>query len=340
MIGAPELVGLEVVHDFEQLCGLRDEWRNLVHTQNGTTPFQTPEWLLTWWRHFGSGELRGFVFCQGDALVGVIPLFLHEWRGRRQLTLAGSGISDYLEPVMVPGYRDSVLAETAGRLCADPDWDICEWQDLSAETPLSGLASHRCLSVESSEDLLCSRIALRGSWEDFCQGRPHGLRRNLRRYAEKARAIAEPEFAVTRGEDAALLEELIRLHRKRWRQQGESGMIAANRSAAFLREVSAEFAGKDMLRFFTLRFQDRIAAIILAFAHQQTLFAYLSGFDPEYQEFGFGRLLLQHALRHAFEQGYRAWDFLRGDELYKFDWGAQSVRKTRLIIFRRNLATR
>ncbi|HEY7305168.1 MAG TPA: GNAT family N-acetyltransferase, partial [Bryobacteraceae bacterium] len=57
-------------------------------------------------------------------------------------------------------------------------------------------------------------------------------------------------------------------------------------------------------------------------------------FDPEYSTFGFGRTLLYHALRYAFETGYESWNFLRGNEPYKFDWGARSIPKARLLITR------
>ncbi len=53
-----------------------------------------PEWLLTWWWHFGSGRLRVMVFRQMGEVAGVLPCFLHPWNGRRQLTLVGSGITD------------------------------------------------------------------------------------------------------------------------------------------------------------------------------------------------------------------------------------------------------
>ena len=40
-------------------------------------------------------------------------------------------------------------------------------------------------------------------------------------------------------------------------------------------------AGSGMLRIFTLSFQDRVAAIILAL-RASTTFGYLSAFDPQY----------------------------------------------------------
>src|SRR5947209_123714 len=98
-----------------------------------------PAWLFTWWEHFGSGELRVMVFREDGSVVGVLPLFLHEWNGCRQLSLIGTGISDYLDPLFVSACTPRIIERIAQELQSWTDWDICDWQDLSAETPLAVL---------------------------------------------------------------------------------------------------------------------------------------------------------------------------------------------------------
>jgi CelD/BcsL family acetyltransferase involved in cellulose biosynthesis len=206
-----------------------------------------------------------------------------------------------------------------------PDWDICDWQDLSSPTALEGIG-------HVQDDIPCSEILIAGRWDDFYHARPRGLRRNLRRYAEKAREIDEVRFFVRTNFDARLMDSLITLHSARWNRHGEAGMIAANRSAGFLRDVAAKFAVDDMLRFFALEFQGRLVAVILSFPYKNVLFSYLSAFDPEYQQYGFGKLLLEKSLEYAFFNEYRSWNFLRGDEPYKSDWGASLISKSRLVL--------
>ena len=47
------------------------------------------------------------------------------------------------------------------------------------------------------------------------------------------------------------------------------------------------------------------------------------------------RMLLHDAIRDSYQQGFEARNFLRGDEPYKFSWGAQSIPKRRVILQRR-----
>ncbi len=328
-------IELQLISDFAGWQQVAREWSDLLARLPARTPFQTPEWLFSWWSHFGSGDLQVLAFRNGQRkLVGLIPCFKHEWDGHRQLTLVGSGISDYLEPAIAPEHDQGVLFCLKEYLESNNEWDLSNWQDLSADTPLEHLGSNDQITTQLQADAACSEILIEGCFEDFWRQRPSGLKRNLKRAHEKARRIADPTFTVTHFYDEKYLDALIRLHSARWREQGESGMISANRSAKFLREIAAKFASQDILRLFSLQFQGEITAIILAFAYRNALFGYLSAFDPAYAELGFGRALLHESLTYAFAQGYSSWNFLRGSEPYKADWGARPIPKSRLIVRR------
>ncbi|HEX3684193.1 MAG TPA: GNAT family N-acetyltransferase [Bryobacteraceae bacterium] len=316
---------LEVIDSLGRLEEFRHEWRSFVETVDRLTPFQLPAWLLTWWRHFGSGRLQVLVLSEKGSTVGVVPLFRHKWQGRAQLTLVGSGISDYLDPAIAPGREEEVILKLRGHLLNDCDWDICDWQDLAADSPLAALA-------RVQGDTPCSEIRLNGGFEEYWARRSKDLRRNLRRYRSRAEQDGPLEFAVTCG--TGLMNELIRLHGDRWERQGQPGMVAANSSAEFLRDVAREFERLQSLRFFSLRFKGEIVALSVGFLYRNTIYSYLSAFDPQYEILGFGRTLLYESLRHAYGQHYIAWNFCRGDEPYKFSFGAQAIAKSRLILTR------
>jgi CelD/BcsL family acetyltransferase involved in cellulose biosynthesis len=310
----------DVLEDAGGLSAFRPEWSRFLERVPPASPFQSPEWLITWWSHFGSGRLRTLVFREDGEVTGVLPCFLHEWQGRRQLTLLGSGVTDYLDPVL----PDRAVASIGDALRKWSDWDVCDWQDLSRETPLAALGTVR-------DEVPASAVRLSGGFDDFLAARPKDLRRNLRRYREKAEAIGPVTFDVCKSAEALLLDALIDLHRARWERLGESGMIEANRSAGFVRDVAEVFAARGMLRFFTVRFAGQIAAILLALRNESTVFSYLSAFDPQFEAFGFGRELLARAFEYAFANGYQRWDFLRGEEPYKFSWGAEPIARCRVI---------
>ncbi len=320
-------LSVEVIRDSARFMEFGSEWREFASQNCPPTTFQTPEWLTTWWAHFGSGDLRVMAFRQRGGLVGVMPGFLHNWNGRRQLTLIGSGISDYLDPLFAPDYATYIVIRIAQELERWPDWEICNWQDLSFDTPLGVLGT-------VVPDTPCSVIHIEPSFDRFLASRSADLTRNLRRYREKAERIAPVTFEVTCAADETLIAALIELHGERWQKFGEPGMIEANGAKAFLRAIVRVLAERGWAMIFAVRFGGRIVAVLLALCNSTTIFSYLSVFDPQYEKFGFERELLAQAIRYAHEKGYRKWNFLRGDEAYKFSWGARPLEKRRVIIRR------
>ncbi len=311
---------------FEALC---TEWGQLLDRIDGITPFQLPAWQLTWWRHFGSGKLRIFVFRESGRLTGVVPCFLHEWKGRRQLTLIGSGVSDYLEPAIEREHARSIVKLFSEYLDSHNEWDVCDWQDLNADSPLIILAH-----AGTREDTSCSEIRLTGTFDEFWHMRGKDLRRNVRRYGLRATEEGAVEFEVVKKPDTDLLRSVIELHAARWQARGEPGMIALNHAAEFLCDVSRQFARAGLLRIFQVRFRKQAAAVNLAFLFRNAIFGYMSAFDPEHERFGFGRMLLYRSIQHCYANRVASWNFLRGDEPYKFSWGAQKIPKQRIYVER------
>lgn len=318
---------VEVLTSTAGLGEFESEWSLFAREDLSATPFQTPDWLLRWWAHFGSGELRVMIFRDRERVVGVLPLFLHEWRARSQLTLIGSGITDYLDPLFAPDYAPCIVGLIARELKKWPDWEICDWQDLSRDSLLLSLG-------EAEADTPCSTIPMEPSFDKFLAMRPADLRRNLRRDRARAERVAPVVFRVVHEPDVSLVSAAVALHAKRWQKLGQSGMVEANGAERFLREAVAVFARRGSVRMFVLEFGGQIAAAILALCDRKTIFGYLSAFDPEYEKFSFGREVLAEAIRYAHENGFQTWNFLRGEESYKFLWGAQALEKRRVIIRR------
>jgi CelD/BcsL family acetyltransferase involved in cellulose biosynthesis len=316
-------ISTETIRDVNRLREFEPEWRGFLQRCSAPTPFQTPEWLLPWWTHFGSGVLHVLAFrCRGN-VVGILPGFLHDWNSRRQLTLIGSGVSDYLDPVLDPAHTTEIMASLEDHLAGCSDWDVCDWQDLSAGTPLAFLGN-------AAGDAPCTEVPMSLSWERFLASRPAELRRNLRVNRRKEEALGTVQFAASAASNHVLVEALIGLHTACWRARGLPGMIEQNGAGPFLRAVAGSLASRDMLRFFTICVDGKIVAIILALRNYSSLFGYLSGFDPVYAKYSFGQELIAQALRYAHDNRYRSWNFLRGVEAYKFEWGAVELPKVRV----------
>jgi CelD/BcsL family acetyltransferase involved in cellulose biosynthesis len=326
---------LTVLSNIAQLASISDEWSAFaLSSPDPISPFQLPDWLLTWWRHFGSGELRAFVFRENGELVGVVPCFLHEWQERRQVTLVGTGISDYLDPVIEPSLADRIVKAVADYLEHEPWWEVCSWQDLSAGSPFRKFAGSIGFETEVSADTPCSHIEITGTFAEYWATRSKSLRQNVRRDRVRAERCGDVIFRVLKSPSERQIEHLLDLHSARWKQAGLPGMVEANASRDFLREVVQVLALGGRAVLFHLQIAGRIAAVNLAFQLHRTISSYLTGFEPEFEALGAGRILLHECIASAFTAGFCRWDFLRGDESYKSWWGAQKIPKCRIQLTR------
>src|SRR5581483_1307487 len=102
---------------------------------------------------------------------------------------------DYLEPAIEPAHAGTAIELLQHHLQSSEEWDVCDWQDLDADSPLPGLGGN-VLQLETRDDQPCSRIPLTGTFDDFWRTRGKDLRRNVRRYGVRAAEIGAVEFAV------------------------------------------------------------------------------------------------------------------------------------------------
>jgi len=322
---------LEVVREVAHLEEIKPEWRRLAAGLERITPFQLPEWQITWWRHFGEGRLHVMLFRSLDTLVAIIPCYQTEENGRVVLKLIGTGMASYLEPLIAPRQRSEVTNLLKGHLLANNAWQACDWRDMEASSPLAGLQLGDRFELKTVMDSEWSQLLIQGSFEEYWQSRSFSLRRNFLKYLDPANLVERPRCEVVVQADPEFVNTVIRL-------QGDQALAFAHAKegpAAFLVDLAKVFDDADMLRLFGLRYNRKLVAAMFAFVHRNTIYAFAGGYDPELEMLGFGRLLLFESLRYAFQNRYRAWNFLRGNEPYKLLWGAQMTPTARITVERK-----
>jgi len=309
---------IELVTTDAALLALRPRWAELWRSRPDASPFQSPEWLLGWWRQFGTGQPL-LASLRGDGgLLGVLPLYVLEEAPARKLLPIGVGITDYFDALLTPDAPDdaagsllrAALAEASRRHVTE-----CSLPDLPPGASLlqessGGWASH----LQDSDP--CPVLTLPPAI-------PPGKRRDIRQAQHRAaRAGGWTTEIATAASATALLEALIGLHTARWQGSGEAGVLADRRVLAFHRETVAALVAAGMARLQVLRFGHRVAAAYYALLDggQRILF-YLSGFDAAHARESPGTLLLAQMIEDAVAEGRHELHFLRGAEAYKYAWG-------------------
>jgi CelD/BcsL family acetyltransferase involved in cellulose biosynthesis len=158
----------------------------------------------------------------------------------------------------------------------------------------------------------------------------HEVRRKIRR------AEAAGEVRLERSTDPiGDLDEFVDLHQKKW---GADGLFPPTpggaQSRAFFRGLFEHCAPDGLIALHFLTVGGRRIAAGVWFDDGETLFFYNAGVDPDARDLSPGVLLVARSIEMALQAGRSRFDFLRGDEPYKYGWGGTDVPIQRLLVVR------
>ena len=91
---------------------------------------------------------------------------------------------------------------------------------------------------------------------------------------------------------------------------------------AFWRDAAPRLLAAGLMRLQVLRVAGVVAAATMALLAPDRIFFYLSGYDVAQSFVSPGTLLLGAMLEQAITEGRTEAHFLRGQESYKYAWGA------------------
>jgi CelD/BcsL family acetyltransferase involved in cellulose biosynthesis len=318
----------DVITSSDALTSLTAPWEALWRRTPDATPFQSPQWLLPWLRHYGGdGELTTIATREGDTLAALAPLYVIREDDESLGMLLGTGISDYLD---VLGDASPVLETLRGIDCQM--WDL---QQLRPSSPLLAAPLPDGLAGNVEDQDPCPVLSLEGANAELEPLLSTHARKKLRYYRRSLARLGD--VAVEQATEAnldALLDALYVLHAARWRTRNLPGVLADPTIQQFHREAARGFLAAGALRMYATRVNGRIVAIFYGFAHGGSVYYYLSGYEPELEKLSIGTLIVAHAVEQAVHDGATSFDFLRGAEEYKYMWGAKDRMNRRRQLFR------
>lgn len=327
----------------EELEQLRPEWSDLADRCPWATAFQLPEWQLPWWHHLGGGELLAVVLRCDGRLVGFAPLFVHgfPWEPR-ELSLLAAGVSDYedflLEPEIATEGTELILQHIAGGSARgshgdEQTWSTCDIPELRAVSPLVNARVPATLSADLSPSSTCPVLQLPTTNDELQRRLPSRFRRKLRMVAHRLERSGNFEYVrADPSTTPALMDTLFKLHEQRWNAQDQPGVLTDPRLRNFHDIVAAGMMSKGKLRLYALRLNGDDAAVFYGFAHAGRMYSYLTGIDPSAGYYSPGTNLLHHVISEAISEGMQEFDMLRGEEPYKYLWGAVARQNQRLTM--------
>ncbi len=348
---------IEVIDSYEGREDLHREWDALEAHGNVPGVFLTWDWQTIWSRYFGKDASLRLVLIRDDSdkLRGVAPLYIFRGElgdnetdrqpsgngGQRILRIGGGvDVSDYLDILSAPEDAPAVWHALGGFLrdCAD-QWDIFDLHTIPYNSATRTLASDwaKAAGYQCTErvDEVCPIIDLpaNGDIEAWltAMGKKnrHELRRKIRRFEEQ---FPDYKYYTTDcATDDHGLADFYALHRA---SDGNKQQFMDEQMARFFTDMVAALTDHSWIRLSFLEVEGKRVASYLSFDYNNKIYLYNSGYDPAYREHSVGIVLLAYYIKEAIRTSHTRFDFLRGNERYKYDLGGHDTEVFNLVISR------
>jgi CelD/BcsL family acetyltransferase involved in cellulose biosynthesis len=342
-------LSVEKVETSEALQELRANWKILSEDSKHRNVFTTFEWFSAWnQRAAGASDGHSrfpmiLVLKSNDRTIAISPLI------RRRVSKLGVVVrkieflespADYNDLLLgddQPENIESILEHLEDR---KDDWDIVDLRSLRD----SGDTLSRLQNALAKSDLLyrilpearCPYLPIDCDTSEIIRGFPRSARRTVRNQQHRLdrmkseglriRIIEHPEA------EPLLLEKFISIEKLKRVEGKPIPPLFADAPHVF-QSLLDSLGPKGWLYAALMELNDDVIAFQFGFRCGHSLWDYSKAYDPKFSRLSPGTMLIPAVLDYGYANGYREYDFLRGEEQYKMRWSTGFHRTWRVVIW-------
>lgn len=314
----------------EAFSHLANEWDTLAAQGITNTPFQTAAYQESWWHnlHPAGASLHTITVRQDDnTLIAIASLYIHDgilhFNGCVEET-------DYLDLIVSAENAEAGWTAVLETITHPdfPEWHTAQLCNIPADSPsrpiLAKLAQKHNLSCQEEVFEVCPIISLPDSFDTYLAQIDSKQRREIKRKLRRANGAEAQLIIIGPNDDLEqAVNDFLDLLQKSTFEK--NNWLNEGRRAAFHETAqSAMKAGTLQLMF--MEVEGTKAATLFNFDYNGRIWVYNSGLDPAaFGQLSLGVVLTAKAIEWAAENGRSTFDFLRGNETYKYRFGAKDT---------------
>jgi len=336
-----ELMQIEIVFENERLLALKDNWNSVYDADPDSQHFLSWTWVSKW---FERTEFRWFILAArpspGADYVGFFPLLILTNKGedgiyRDEFGMGVGGFADYAGFICDPAHEEQVIPLFADHLLSRY-WTKFDFHRVHAserrinlflkQFPRSKFIVEK-LTPESgamaSDNSIYPYLELPGDFDSYLamlgSNRRADAKRVLRRLEGSNDLRITHVTAETFERDRNILLSL-------WEQTwgAEKGDKVKSILNNFRNMLAASFQTGSLFLPVLWRGETPIGALgTVIDERKRWLLFLLAGRDRSVEDFKPGVALHLHSIKWAIENKYKIYDFLMGNEVYKYRLGAK-----------------
>lgn len=337
-------MNFSIITNIEEISMMKNEWNQLLKESFFQTPFLRNEYLVAWWKHKGGGEWENAFLSilvardNNKKLLGVAPFYITETTNKKNVLrlVGGIEISDYLDILAKEENFIPFWEEVFEKIFEKdfPKWDVLEFFNIWEKSPsveqITNLALLKNLHFKKEVFQPCPQIFLPESWDIYLNSLNTKFKKNLTRRIRMAENNYIPvnwEFVNINDFDKRL-DEFFEL----MATDPEKHLFLTNKMHTQMKAIVSSAIENGIMQFVILKLDEKMIAGLLYFDLDNKLWGYNSALDFSNLDLSPGLVLKGYHLQWAIEHGYEVYDFMRGNESYKYDFGAKDTHVLKITI--------
>tara|TARA_A100001037_G_C15153363_1_gene641307 strand:- start:8513 stop:9484 length:972 start_codon:yes stop_codon:yes gene_type:complete len=310
-----------MLKEFTAISELSNDWESLLMKSDINTIFTNPHWSQLWWDHFAEGkQWKGLYLESNSNIVGIAPMCVEQ----DTLKLIGNTETvDYNDFIVNPEFTENFFNLIIEYFLANSfnalHLDSIQEKSLTYQR-LPFIARENGLNVVVTVEDVSPGIQLPKSWDSYLSSlnkkHRHELRRKLRRLD------ATDNYKVEIIDQHDNLEQYMNTFNSLMKMSRVEKMeYLTPEKEHFFNDLSSITSQQGFLKLFLLSMDNQYVSASLCFDYDNQRLLYNSGNNHEFDYYSVGLLLHSFAIKDAIEHNLHYFDFLRGDEQYKYRLG-------------------
>jgi tetratricopeptide (TPR) repeat protein len=331
-------VHIDIIETLPSLAKLEDNWNAVYDADPEAQIFLSWKWLSGWFAHI---EGPWFILAAKSSdsteapYVAFFPLRLQttiEKDVLHEVKMAGNFSADYTGIVCAPNAEGKVIPSFA-RYIKQMHWARLNLENvrmserrfrlLLAHFPKANFQAteiNRVGKEDGIDNSICPYAALPNDWDTYLLSLSANTRQKIRRLLRQVDAEREYRITVSTPETFARdLNTLLRFWAIKWRPRKGDLTDSLVRSNGIMLTRSFN-SGLIFLPTFWQGDRPVAALATLIDSRKRAFSFYITGRDETFDGPPPGLILHAFSIRHAIENGFSEYDFLRGNEPYKYSY--------------------
>lgn len=300
-------------------------WQDPAQSLDWPHPFVIPAWLEAWWSSFGKGNTPYLKAVRDDNdIIGIAPLMVS---GSSLGFMGSTDVCDYQDFIIRPGCETGFFHGLFQVINADglnhlvlrhvrPDSYV-----MNALRQYTDELQCRFTSVEEDTTV---EMQLPSDFERYLGAltskQRHEVRRKMRRVYEAGNVTYRVLDDI--NQIRPVLDSFFSMFRE---SRNDKDAFLTPEMKEFFLVLTEKLGSAGILRLGVLELDDIQVASIIFFDYGDCRYLYNCGYDPNYTGLSVGLVSKVMTIKDSIENHMKHFDFLKGNETYKYHLGGRDV---------------